>query len=71
VDGSWKDVEYQGHKQGPDHPVVNVRCEDARACTWLLKKEGKTYRLPTDHEWSLAVEIGDREDPAPARKVRT
>jgi len=43
--------------------VVNVTWGEAQAfCEWLSKKEGKTYRLPTDHEWSLAVGIGDRED---------
>ena len=50
--------------QTPDEPVVNVSWEDAKAfCEWLSKKEGQTYRLPTDHEWSCAVGIGDREDP--------
>jgi formylglycine-generating enzyme required for sulfatase activity len=71
VDGTWKDYEYEGHKQGPDHPVVNVSWEDAQAfCKWLSKKEGKTYRLPTDHEWSVAVGIGDREsaDVSPSDK---
>ena len=64
IDMEWKDYEYKGHKQGPDHPVVNVNWEDAVAfCKWLSKKEGKTYRLPSDHEWSMAVGIGDREDP--------
>ncbi len=64
IDMEWKDYEYKGHKQGPDHPVINVSWEDAVAfCQWLSKKEGKTYRLPSDHEWSVAVGIGDREDP--------
>ena len=40
-----------------------VNWDDAKAfCAWLSKKEGKTYRLPTDHEWSIAVGIGDQED---------
>lgn len=64
LDMTWKDYEYKGHKQGPDHPVVNVSHEDATAfCQWLSHKEGRTYRLPTDHEWSVAVGIGGREDP--------
>ncbi len=69
---SWKDVEFEGHQQGPDHPVVNVSWEDATAfCEWLSRKEGQTYRLPTDHEWSVAVGLGDREDPnaLPAKKT--
>ena len=66
-------------EQGPTHPVVNVSWEDARAfCAWLTERERKAgklganerYRLPTDHEWSCAVGIGDREDAekSPAEK---
>ncbi|MBP9225419.1 MAG: SUMF1/EgtB/PvdO family nonheme iron enzyme [Verrucomicrobiales bacterium] len=45
-----------------EHPVVYVNWEDAKAfCAWLSKKEGKIYRLPTDHEWSMAVGIGSTE----------
>lgn len=48
--------------QGSDHPAVNISWDDAKAwCEWLSKKEGKTYRLPTDHEWSSAVGIGRQE----------
>ena len=58
----WKRPDFA---QTADHPAVNVSWEDARAfCEWLSKKEGKTYGLPTDHEWSCAVGIGDREDAA-------
>jgi hypothetical protein len=33
-----------------------VSWEDAhRFCAWLSKKEGRSYRLPTDSEWSAAV----------------
>ena len=64
INMEWKDYELGGHKQGPDHPVVNVSWEDAKKfCEWLSRKEGRTYRLPTDHEWSVAVGIGGREDP--------
>jgi formylglycine-generating enzyme required for sulfatase activity len=50
--------------QTDKHPVVNVNWEDAIAfCQWLSKSEDRAYRLPTDHEWSLAVGIGSREDP--------
>ena len=70
VNGAWKKP---GFAQGEDHPVVNVSWEDAVAfCKWLTEKErnaGKIpatakYRLPTDHEWSCAVGIGDREEAA-------
>ena len=49
-----------------------VSWDDATAfCAWLSKKEGRTYRLPMDHEWSCAVGIGSREDPnaAPDSKI--
>ena len=46
----------------PDHPVQSVGWNEAKQfCEWLSKKEGRTYRLPTDREWSLAVGIGDQE----------
>jgi uncharacterized caspase-like protein len=43
-------------EQGATHPVVNVDWDRAQAfCAWLSKKERRTYRLPTDAEWSMAV----------------
>ena len=60
-------------EQGPTHPAVMVSWDDAQAfCAWLTQREHQTgrlgsterYRLPTDHEWSCAVGIGDREDAA-------
>jgi heme-degrading monooxygenase HmoA len=60
-------------KEGPTHPVVKVSWDDAQAfCAWLTERERKDarlgtterYRLPTDHEWSCAVGIGEQEDPA-------
>ena len=45
-----------------DYPV-GVSWDSARAfCEWLSRKEGKTYRLPTDEEWSHAVGIGAKEN---------
>ncbi len=42
--------------QAGDHPVRNVKYKDAAGfCEWLSQKEGRTYRLPTDEEWSLAL----------------
>jgi formylglycine-generating enzyme required for sulfatase activity len=61
--------------QGPTHPAVMVTWEDAHAfCRWLTEREriagriadAEVYRVPSDHEWSCAVGIGDREDPAEA-----
>ena len=59
--GSWLQP---GFEQAEDHPVVSVSWFDARAfCAWLSKKENRTYRLPTDREWSCAIGIDDMEDP--------
>ena len=60
-----------GFVQGPSYPAVMVSWEDAMTfCEWLTKNEhernvlqaDEVYRLPTDHEWSCAVGIGDREE---------
>jgi hypothetical protein len=64
----WPDA---GFVQGPNHPAVMVSWEDAQAfCVRLTEQERSAgrlggndrYRLPTDHEWSAAVGIADRED---------
>lgn len=64
---SW---ENPGFAQTEDHPVVGVSWNDAMAfCEWLTLRERAArrlpgnwkYRLPTDHEWSVAV--GLKEDP--------
>jgi formylglycine-generating enzyme required for sulfatase activity len=56
---NWK---APGFEQSELNPVCGVSYLDGVAfCAWLSKKEGKNYRLPTDHEWSCAVGIGDKE----------
>ncbi|MDP1586116.1 MAG: SUMF1/EgtB/PvdO family nonheme iron enzyme [Prosthecobacter sp.] len=58
VDETWKAPLIEGKPlvQSDDHPVVAVSWKDATAfCAWLSKKEGRTYRLPSEHEWNLAV----------------
>ncbi|MFT4692324.1 MAG: hypothetical protein ACI9OD_004555 [Limisphaerales bacterium] len=54
-------------KQDEFHAAVNVSYEDARGfCRWMTERERKagrighrdSYRLPSDIEWSAAVELG-------------
>jgi formylglycine-generating enzyme required for sulfatase activity len=41
-------------------PVTNVSYEDARQfAAWRSKRDGATYRLPTEEEWEFAARGGD------------
>ncbi len=44
-------------------PVVNVSFDDAVAfAAWRSKRDGVTYRLPTEDEWEFAARTGQRAD---------
>lgn len=64
-------------KQEPTHPAVNTSWDDARFfCLWLTERERKegrlgerdNYRLPTDLEWSAAVDLPKETGATPAER---
>jgi len=66
VDKEWRKEADSGKEQ---HPVVYVSYDDAEGfCRWLSTKEGKSYRLPTDVEWSAAVGLVNEIGASPEEK---
>ena len=63
----WQPWSGKNPPTGREHwPVTNVSPKDAEAfAAWLSKRDGVTYRLPTEEEWEYAARNGSKDSMFP------
>src|SRR6185369_3197769 len=66
-EGYWKPWSGKNPPAGLERwPVANVSPKDVEAfAAWLSKRDGVTYRLPTEEEWEYAARNGSKDSMFP------